>query len=173
MVLIEKIELALKSVLPFYFNTPEFAGKTPEKYAIINIAEKGANYSEGASVTLDPFRFAVHDCGIEKILLTNNAGLPLFYAYFHSCNAKRQGAASSCRRFCLLWKRFRKRLTARCSRKRKKANITSFSTPPSFSRATRSRDIRRMRLRFGTISCSLTRCVISSINRRSALILCG
>lgn len=40
--LIEKIELALKSVLPFYFNTPEFAGKTPEKYAIINIAEKAA-----------------------------------------------------------------------------------------------------------------------------------
>lgn len=44
--LIEKIELALKSVLPFYFNTPEFAGTAPEKYAIINIAEKGANYSE-------------------------------------------------------------------------------------------------------------------------------
>lgn len=45
--LIEKIELALKSVLPFYFDVPEFAGKSPEKYAIINIAEKAANYSEG------------------------------------------------------------------------------------------------------------------------------
>ncbi|HCF83132.1 MAG TPA: hypothetical protein DER68_04070 [Ruminococcaceae bacterium] len=45
--LIEKIELALKPVLPFYFTTPEFAEKAPEKYAIINIAEKGANYSEG------------------------------------------------------------------------------------------------------------------------------
>lgn len=44
--IIEKIDLALRSVLPFYFNIPEFAGTVPEKYAIINIAEKGANYSE-------------------------------------------------------------------------------------------------------------------------------
>lgn len=44
--LIEKIDLALNSILPFYFDIPEFSAAPPEKYAIINIAEKGANYSE-------------------------------------------------------------------------------------------------------------------------------
>lgn len=47
--LIEKIDLALKPILPYYFDIPEFAANPPEKYAIVNIAEKGANYSEGES----------------------------------------------------------------------------------------------------------------------------
>lgn len=47
MTVINKIKSALDSVLPWFVGVPEFSGKAPEKYAIINIAEKGANYSEG------------------------------------------------------------------------------------------------------------------------------
>lgn len=44
--IIQKIESALDSVIPWFVGVPEFPGDPPEKYAIINIAEKGGNYSE-------------------------------------------------------------------------------------------------------------------------------
>ncbi len=47
MTVIDKIKSALDGVIPWFTGVPEFPGKAPEKYAIINIAEKGANYSEG------------------------------------------------------------------------------------------------------------------------------
>ncbi len=45
--IIQKIESALDGVIPWFVGVPEFPGDPPERYAIINIAEKGANYSEG------------------------------------------------------------------------------------------------------------------------------
>lgn len=47
MTLNEKIDAALSGILPYYYAVPEFSGNAPEKYAIINISEQGANYSEG------------------------------------------------------------------------------------------------------------------------------
>ncbi len=47
MTVIDKIKSALDGVIPWFVGVPEFPGKAPERYAIINIAEKGANYSEG------------------------------------------------------------------------------------------------------------------------------
>lgn len=45
--IVQKIESALDSVIPWFTDTPEFAdGKAPESYVIVNIAEKGGNYSE-------------------------------------------------------------------------------------------------------------------------------
>lgn len=44
---IQKIESALDGITPWFTDTPEFAGdQAPEKYIIVNIAEKGGNYSE-------------------------------------------------------------------------------------------------------------------------------
>lgn len=47
MTVIDKIKSALDGVIPWFTDIPEFSKNVPEKYAIINIAEKGANYSEG------------------------------------------------------------------------------------------------------------------------------
>ncbi len=47
MTVIDKIKSALDGVIPCFTGVPEFSGDPPERYAIINIAEKGANYSEG------------------------------------------------------------------------------------------------------------------------------
>lgn len=44
---IQKIESALDGVIPWFTDTPEFEeGQAPESYVIVNIAEKGGNYSE-------------------------------------------------------------------------------------------------------------------------------
>ena len=46
--IVERAETALDGIIPVYTRTPEFAaGKAPEKYVILGIAEKGANFSEG------------------------------------------------------------------------------------------------------------------------------
>lgn len=48
--IIEKVFAALDGVIPCFVGTPEFArDSTPEKYIIINIAEKGGNYSESVN----------------------------------------------------------------------------------------------------------------------------
>ncbi len=47
MTITDKIKSALDGVIPWFVGVPEFPGDAPERYAIINIAEKGANYSEG------------------------------------------------------------------------------------------------------------------------------
>lgn len=45
--IIEKIKSALDGLIPWFTDVPEFtADNAPEKYAIINIAEKGGNYTE-------------------------------------------------------------------------------------------------------------------------------
>ena len=50
--IIEKIKSALDGLIPWFTDVPEFtADNEPEKYAIINIAEKGGNYSESENHT--------------------------------------------------------------------------------------------------------------------------
>lgn len=45
--IIQKIESALDGVIQWFTDTPEFAdGQAPESYVIVNIEEKGGNYSE-------------------------------------------------------------------------------------------------------------------------------
>lgn len=44
---VQKIKSALDGIIPWFTSTPEFTGdQVPEKYIIVNIAEKGGNYSE-------------------------------------------------------------------------------------------------------------------------------
>ena len=53
---IQKIESALDGVIPWFTNTPEFAdGQAPERYVIVNIAEKGGTYSESHHRTTEYF----------------------------------------------------------------------------------------------------------------------
>lgn len=45
--IVQKIKSALDGVIPWFTDTPEFAdGQKPESYVIVNIAEKGGDYSE-------------------------------------------------------------------------------------------------------------------------------
>ena len=54
--IIEKIKSALDGLIPWFTDVPEFtADNEPEKYAIINIAEKGGNYSESENRTNEYF----------------------------------------------------------------------------------------------------------------------
>lgn len=70
---IQKIESTLDGIIPWFTDTPEFAGdQAPEKYIIVNIAEKGGNYSESENrcneyfVSLNVFTkhldFALYEC---------------------------------------------------------------------------------------------------------------
>lgn len=44
---VQKIKSALDGIIPWFTNTPEFTeDQEPEKYIIVNIAEKGGDYSE-------------------------------------------------------------------------------------------------------------------------------
>lgn len=44
---VQKIKSALDGIIPCFTNTPEFTeDQEPEKYIIVNIAEKGGDYSE-------------------------------------------------------------------------------------------------------------------------------
>ena len=43
----ERLKNALDGIVPWYTRTPEFSdGKAPDRYIIVNIAEKGGNYAE-------------------------------------------------------------------------------------------------------------------------------
>lgn len=54
--IIKKIFAALDGIIPCFVGTPEFArDSAPEKYIIINIAEKGGNYSESVNRTNEYF----------------------------------------------------------------------------------------------------------------------
>ncbi len=47
---VQKIQSALDGIVVAFFDTPEFAeNNVPEKYVIVNIAEKGGNYSESVN----------------------------------------------------------------------------------------------------------------------------
>lgn len=43
----ERIEAAIGDILPVYGYTPEFSDDEPQKYAIYQLTEKGAEYGEG------------------------------------------------------------------------------------------------------------------------------
>ncbi len=46
--IVDMVGEAIGDIAPWYADTPEFAeGQAPERYIILNIAERGANYSEG------------------------------------------------------------------------------------------------------------------------------
>ena len=45
--IVQKIESALEGFIPWFTEVPEFADEqAPSKYVIVNIVEKGGNYSE-------------------------------------------------------------------------------------------------------------------------------
>lgn len=53
---VQKVESALEGVIQPFFGVPEFgAGDEPERYVIVNFAEKGANFSEGVSRVIEYF----------------------------------------------------------------------------------------------------------------------
>lgn len=43
----DRIESALESVIEVYGATPEFGAEEPQKYAVYNVTERGAEYAEG------------------------------------------------------------------------------------------------------------------------------
>ena len=51
----DRIETALADVLPVYGTTPEFGASEPEKYAVYNITEKGADYGDGVDFATEYF----------------------------------------------------------------------------------------------------------------------
>lgn len=54
--IVERVESALDGIIPVFSGTPEFsAGKAPERYIILGIAEKGANFSEGRHNVIEYF----------------------------------------------------------------------------------------------------------------------
>lgn len=53
---IQKVESALEGVIQPFFGVPEFgAGDEPDKYVIVNFAEKPANFSESKSRVIEYF----------------------------------------------------------------------------------------------------------------------
>lgn len=52
--IVQKTESALEGVIQAFFGVPEFEeGEEPERYVIVNFAEKGANSSESVSRVIE------------------------------------------------------------------------------------------------------------------------
>lgn len=97
--IVQKIKSALDGVIPWFTDTPEFAdGQKPESYVVVNIAEKGGDYSESENrvneyfVSLNVFTgqldFALYErlktamCGAEFVYIGGgNVGDDKIYPY--------------------------------------------------------------------------------------------
>lgn len=53
--IVDRVEVALGGTIPVFTRTPEFGNSVPEKYIILNLAEKGANFAEGRHNTTEYF----------------------------------------------------------------------------------------------------------------------